>query len=122
MAHFARIEDGIVQQVIVIGNDDAPDPYPESETLGQAFIASLGFGGEWRQTSYNGTFRLNYAGIGYEYREDIDGFIPPQPFPSWLLDESTGLWEAPVPYPEGDGMYQWDEDAQEWVPVDPVAS
>jgi len=67
-------------------------------------------------------FRLNYAGIGYEYREDIDGFVPPQPFPSWLLNESTGLWEAPFPYPEGDGMCQWDEDAQEWVPVDPVAS
>jgi hypothetical protein len=81
MAHFAQIEDGIVQQVIVVSNDDAPDPFPESEALGQAFIASLGLGGEWRQTSYHGTFRGCYAGIGYTYDPELDEFIPPEPEP-----------------------------------------
>jgi hypothetical protein len=79
MAHFAQIVDGIVQQVIVISNDDAPDPFPESEPLGQAFIASLGLGGEWRQTSYNSSFRGAYAGIGYTYDPELDEFIPPEP-------------------------------------------
>jgi hypothetical protein len=81
MAHFAQIQEGIVTQVIVISNDDAPDPFPESEALGQAFIASLGLGGEWRQTSYHGTFRGNYAGIGYTYDPELDEFIPPEPDP-----------------------------------------
>jgi hypothetical protein len=81
MAHFAEIEDGIVTQVIVVSNDDAPDPYPASEALGQAFIASLGLGGEWRQTSYHGTFRGCYAGIGYTYDPELDEFIPPEPDP-----------------------------------------
>lgn len=81
MAHFAQIDNGIVTQVIVISNDDAPDPYPASEPLGQAFIASLGLGGEWRQTSYHGTFRGCYAGIGYTYDPELDEFIPPEPEP-----------------------------------------
>jgi hypothetical protein len=79
MAHFAQIVDGIVQQVIVISNDDAPDPFPESEPLGQAFIASLGLPGEWKQTSYHSNFRGTYAGIGYAYDPDLDEFIPPEP-------------------------------------------
>jgi hypothetical protein len=115
MAHFARIENGIVHQVIVISNDDAPDPYPASEALGQAFIASLGLEGEWRQTSYNGTFRAHYAGIGYTYDADNDVFYAPQPYPSWLLNESAGIWEAPVPYPDDEGMYVWDEETGDWV-------
>jgi hypothetical protein len=81
MAHFAQIQDGIVTQVIVVSNDDAPDPFPESEALGQAFIASLGLGGQWVQTSYHGTFRGCYAGIGYTYDPDLDEFIPPEPEP-----------------------------------------
>jgi hypothetical protein len=81
MAHFAQIQNGIVTQVIVVSNDDAPDPYPASEALGQAFIASLGFGGEWVQTSYHGTFRGCYAGIGYTYDPELDEFIPPEPEP-----------------------------------------
>jgi hypothetical protein len=81
MAHFAQVENGIVQQVIVVSNEDAPDPFPESEALGQAFIASLGLGGEWMQTSYNGTFRGCYAGIGYRYDAELDEFIPPEPEP-----------------------------------------
>ena len=79
MAHFAQVDDdNIVREVIVISNDDAPDPYPESEPLGQAFIADvLGLPGVWLQTSYHGTFRGNYAGLGYTYDPAIDEFVPP---------------------------------------------
>jgi hypothetical protein len=81
MAHFAQVQDGIVTQVIVISNDNAPDPYPASEVLGQAFIASLGLGGEWVQTSYHGAFRDCYAGIGYRWDAELDEFVPPEPEP-----------------------------------------
>jgi len=78
MAHFARITDNIVQQVIVVGNDDCGGgDFPESEPIGQAFIASLGLAGEWRQTSYNGNFRGKYAGIGDVYDAELDQFISP---------------------------------------------
>ena len=79
MAHFARVnDDNIVEQVIVVSNDDAPDPYPESELLGQAFIADvLGLSGTWLQTSYHGTFRGKYAGGGDYYDPAIDEFGPP---------------------------------------------
>ena len=81
MAHFAQLDNNnIVQQVIVISNDDAPDPYPESEPIGQAFIAALGLPGVWLQTSYHGTFRGCYAGLGYTYDPDLDEFVaPPEP-------------------------------------------
>jgi hypothetical protein len=114
MAHFARVENGIVQEVHVISNNDAPDPYPASEALGQAFIASLGLEGEWRQTSYHGSFRAQYAGIGYTYDADNDVFYPPQPFPSWVLDENWN-WQAPHPAPDDGEEYGWDEDLGEWV-------
>jgi hypothetical protein len=114
MAYFAKIENGLVTQVISVSNNDAPDPAPEnSELLGQAFIASIGLEGEWKQTSFNGTFRFNYAGINYTYDETRDAFIPPQPYASWVLDEDTCLWVAPIPMPDGD--YVWDEDAGDWV-------
>ena len=78
MAHFARIENGIVREVIVIDNDDCGGgEFPESEPIGQAFIASIGLEGEWRQTSYNSHFRGTYAGIGYSYDQELDQFIPP---------------------------------------------
>lgn len=121
MAYFAQLnDDNVVLQVISVSNTDAPDPAPErSEPLGQAFIASLGLPGVWRQTSYNGRIRKNYAGIGYTYDETRDAFIPPQPYPSWLLDEATCRWEPPVPYPNDGEMYTWDEDTQTWEPVEP---
>lgn len=76
MAHFARIDDGIVREVIVIDNDDCGGgEFPESEPIGQAFIASIGLEGEWRQTSYNSNFRGTYAGIGYTF--DGGEFVPP---------------------------------------------
>jgi hypothetical protein len=79
MAHFAQVNDqNLVQRVIVVSNDNAPDPYPESEPLGQAFIADvLGLPGVWLQTSYNDNFRGRYAGHGYSYDPAIDEFVPP---------------------------------------------
>ena len=80
MAHFARIEDGIVREVIVVGNDDCGGgDFPESEPIGQAFIASIGLAGEWRQTSYNSNFRGTYAGIGYQFDAEADEFVAPEP-------------------------------------------
>lgn len=78
MAHFARIDSGIVREVIVIDNDDCGGgEFPESEPIGQAFIASIGLDGEWRQTSYNSNFRSAYAGVGFAYDGDADEFVPP---------------------------------------------
>lgn len=78
MAHFARIDDGIVREVIVVGNDDcAGGEYPASEAAGQAFINSIGLNGVWKQTSYNGNFRGTYAGIGFAYDSELDVFVAP---------------------------------------------
>lgn len=96
MAHFARIHNGTVAQIIVVSNDDAPDPYPDSEPLGQAFIADvLGLAGTWKQTSYNGNFRGRYAGIGFTYDPDRNAFIPPEPPDAIGFDEDTLTWIVP---------------------------
>jgi hypothetical protein len=81
MAHFARIDNNVVRQVIVISDDAVPDPAPDNEAAGQAFITDvLGLAGEWKQTSYNGNFRGRYAGVGYTYDPDLDEFVaPPEP-------------------------------------------
>lgn len=121
MAYFAQIaDDGTVLQVISVSNNDAPDPAPtHSEPLGQAFISDvLGLAGEWRQTSYNGTFRKQFAGIGWRYDTDADVFIAPQPFPSWTLDTNHD-WQAPIPRPS-EGAWYWDEASQTWLP-DPLS-
>jgi hypothetical protein len=112
MAHFAKVNNGIVEQVIVA----------EPEFF-QTFVDTSP--GEWIQTSYNthggvhtlgGTpFRKNYAGIGYTYDAQRDAFIPPKPFDSWVLNEDTCLWESPVPYPDDGNRYQWNEEAQNWM-------
>lgn len=122
MAYFAQIGyGGIVQQVISVSNDDAPDPAPaHSEPLGQAFIAdALGLPGEWRQTSYNGSFRRRYAGIGWRYDAEADVFIAPQPFPSWTLDANHD-WQPPTPMPAEGGPWSWDEATLSWVEVQPL--
>jgi len=123
MAHYAKIENNIVTQVIVA----------EPEFF-ETFVDSTP--GEWIQTSYNTrggvhygqdgepdggeALRKNYAGIGFTYDTEKDAFIPPKPYASWLLNEDTCLWEAPVAYPTDDQMYEWNEDAQTWdaVPED----
>lgn len=116
MANFAQIDtDGTVLQVIVISNQDAPDPAPShSEPLGQAFIAGFDLPGEWRQTSYNGSFRKQYCGPGYRYDADADVFIAPQPFPSWILDANHD-WQPPTPMPTKGGPWYWDENTLSWI-------
>jgi hypothetical protein len=120
LAHFAKIENNVVTQVIVVANKDTADANGvEKEYIGAAFCEKL-FGGTWKQTSYNGTIRKNYAGIGYTYNADIDAFVPPKPFASWTLNNETAQWEAPVPMPEDAGtgeppkMYSWDEATTSW--------
>jgi len=116
MAHFAQLdENNVVLQVIVVNNSDCLDSNgQESEAIGVAFCQSL-FGGNWKQTSYNGTMRKNYAGIGYTYDAARDAFIPPQPYASWLLDETTCLWNPPTPMPQDNKRYTWDEPTTSWV-------
>jgi hypothetical protein len=121
MAHYAKVNNGVVEQVIVAEAaffDNFVDSSP----------------GEWIQTSYNTrggvhyepdsntpsddqtkALRKNYAGIGYTYDSSKDAFIPPKPFDSWTLNEDSCLWEAPVPYPDDNNDYYWDEDTTSWV-------
>jgi hypothetical protein len=103
MAHFVELDnDNNVLKVIVVDNNDILDENGnESEEIGINFCTRL-LGGIWKQTSYNGNFRKNYAGIGYKYDEERDAFIPPKPFESWILNEETCQWVAPIPYPDED--------------------
>lgn len=119
MAHFAKVENGKVVQVIVAEQD---------------FIDSGVVGHGWVQTSYNTrgnvhygqdgqpdggiALRGNYAGIGYVYDAANDVFYAPQPFPSWILNNQTWLWESPVPYPDDNKLYRWDEDTTSWIEVE----
>jgi len=114
MGHFAKVNNGIVEQVIVA----------EPEFF-QTFVDSSP--GEWIQTSYNTRggqhpegrpLRKNYAGIGYSYDATRDAFIPPKPYASWVLNETTCLWESPVAYPTDGNMYRWDEATTAWVQVE----
>ena len=114
MSHFAKVENGVVVQVIVAEQD---------------VIDSGIFGHGWVQTSYNThggqhpegrPLRKNYAGIGYTYDSQRDAFIPPQPFPSWVINEETCLWSSPVPYPTDDKRYSWDEATTSWVEMGTV--
>ena len=117
MAHFAELnENNIITQVIVVANEELLDNGVESEVKGIAFCQSL-FGGNWKQTSYNGNIRKNYAGIGYTYDAGRDAFIPPKPFESWVLNEDTCRWDAPTPYPTDGKRYRWDEPTLSWVEV-----
>jgi hypothetical protein len=117
MAHFAKLENGVVTQVIVVDNKDCADASGvEKEYIGAAFCERL-FGGTWKQTSYNGNIRKNYAGVGYTFNEDIDAFVPPKPFNSWILNEETAQWEAPVAMPDDGQMYTWNEETVSWDAV-----
>src|SRR6056300_133089 len=113
MAHFAKVNNGIVEQVIVA----------EPEFF-DTFVDSTP--GEWIQTSYNTRggqhpegrpLRKNYAGIGYTYDRERDAFIPPQRYASWVLNEDTCLWDSPVPMPDDGKFYSWDEDTTSWIEV-----
>jgi len=104
MSHFAKVIDGIVTLVVVSEQD-----FINSGAIGDSFL--------WIQTSYNGNFRKNFADIGYTYDSVRDAFIPPQPHNSWLLDETTCQWEAPVAYPDDDTQYEWDEETTNWKEI-----
>lgn len=96
MAHFAKIENDVVVQVIVVDNKDTADANGvEKEYIGAAFCERL-LGGTWKQTSYNGNFRKNYAGLGYTYDAARDAFIPPKPSEDATLDEATCQWIVPA--------------------------
>ena len=118
MSHFARIdENGLVLQVVVVDNKDTADAFGvEKEHIGAAHLEKI-LGGTWKQTSYNGNMRKNYAGIGYTYRADIDAFVPPQPFASWILNSNTAQWEPPTPMPTDGKFYTWDEATTSWREV-----
>jgi hypothetical protein len=114
MAHFAKVNNGIVEQVIV-AEPDFFDTFVDTSP------------GQWIQTSYNtyggvhklgGTpLRKNYAGIGYTYDAQKDAFIPPKPYASWTLNEDTCLWEPPTPYPNDNKLYTWNESTTSWVEI-----
>lgn len=134
MAHFAEIdENNIVLRVLVTDNND-----PAGDEGYQWLIDNLG--GTWIKTSYNAVdgkrknpetgeitnepgFRKNYASIGMQYYEDLDAFIYPQPYPSWILNLDNYQWEAPVPYPiveeDSDEKYIWDENSTSWLLLPP---
>jgi hypothetical protein len=123
MAHFAKLdENNVVTEVIVVHNNELMDNGQELEANGIAFCQSL-FGGNWKQTSYNGNIRKNYAGIGYTYDAGRDAFIPPKPYASWVLVEETCQWKAPVDMPADAGTgeppkrYSWDEATTSWKEV-----
>ena len=121
MAHFAEIDsNNVVLRVIVVGNKDTADANGvEKEHIGAAFCERL-FGGTWKQTSYNGNKRKNYAGIGFTFDAGRDAFIPPKPYNSWVLNEETCQWKAPVDMPADAGTgeppkrYTWDEATVSW--------
>jgi hypothetical protein len=118
MAHFAQIdENNIVQQVIVVHNNELLDENGyEKESKGIQFCESL-LGGFWVQTSYNASFRKNFAGIGYTFDRVRQAFISPKPYNSWILNEDTCHWEAPTPMPDDGKMYSWDEKTTSWVEI-----
>jgi hypothetical protein len=117
MAHFAELDsNNVVLRVVVVDNKDTADAQGvEKEHIGAAYLERL-LGGTWKQTSYNGNLRKNYAGAGYTYNADIDAFVAPKPFPSWTLD-ANAQWQAPVPMPQDGQQYSWDEATQSWVVV-----
>jgi hypothetical protein len=120
MAHFAEIDaQGTVLRVVVVHNNELMDNGQESEAKGIAFCQSL-FGGNWVQTSYNGRIRKNYAGVGFTYDSQLDAFVPPKLFQSWVLNEQLCVWEAPVAMPDDGQRYVWNEATTSWVVMEGV--
>lgn len=109
MAHWAKIdENNLVTQVTVGDNNEPDEGY-------QWLVENLG--GTWIKTSYNGTIRKNFAGVGFTYDEKRDAFIAPKPFESWILDENTCCWVSPIPFPNDDKVYYWSENDNNWLEV-----
>jgi len=120
MAHFAKLDsDNKVIEIHVLNNEViTDDDGVEQEQLGIDFLSNLHGVEGWKQTSFNGNFRKNYAGKGGTYDSARDAFLKPQPFPSWILDEDTCIWEPPTAEPADAGvdgkLYAWNEDTQVW--------
>lgn len=107
MAHFAKVNSkNIVEQVLVV-----PD---EQENRGEEYLNEIGLEGRWIQTSFNNKIRGRFAAISMIYNEDLDVFTDPKPYNSWILDEYF-RWTAPIPYPNDDNSYEWDESTLSWV-------
>ena len=118
MAHYAFLDENNIVTEVIVGKDEGEDGIDWEAHYG-AFRGQV-----CKRTTYNTSggqhpsgnpFRKNYAGIGYSYDAARDAFIPPSPFPSWVLNEDTCLWDPPVPMPEDDQIYTWDEETQSWV-------
>jgi hypothetical protein len=120
MAHFAKLDkNNTVLSVHVVNNEVITIDGNESEQAGINFLTELEGYPLWKQTSYSGSFRKNYAGVGFIYDENRDAFIAPQPYSSWALNELTCQWEAPIPRPNDGKFYAWFEPNQAWIEVTP---
>lgn len=142
MAHYAKAENNsLVEQVLVVNNEDTFDSNgQESEIVGNTFLNNLlGGNSQWLKTSYNTrggihyqsdnntpsedqskAFRKNFAQIGYTYDEQRDAFIPPKPYPSWILDEFSCLWNPPISYPNDNQNYYWNENDLTWKLIENI--
>jgi hypothetical protein len=113
MAHYAFLNENNIVTEVITGID-------ETELI-EGLDPEVWYGNfrgqVCKRTSYNGNYRKNYAGIGFTYNQELDAFIPPKPYSSWILNENTCLWEAPIPYPNNQKMCQWDEFEQKWLEV-----
>jgi hypothetical protein len=109
MAHFAELDENNVVIRVLVTDNDAPNE-------GHDWLIET-FGGSWVKTSYNSSIRKNFAGIGFYYDAELDAFIPPKPFDSWILIEETAQWQAPIPYPNDGLIYCWSEDSLDWEAV-----
>jgi hypothetical protein len=118
MAHYAFLDENNIVTEVITGIDETElIEGLDTETWYGNFR-----GQTCKRTSYNGNYRKNYAGLGYTYDEDRDAFIAQKPFASWVLDEETCLWEAPVAYPADGERYIWDEEAVDWAPIEPESA
>ena len=106
MSHFAELDENNVVTRVLVGDNSLPNEGYDW------FVENLG--GTWVQTSYNATIRKHYAGVGFSYSEELDAFIPPKPFDSWVLDEESCTWEAPIDYPTDGLYYVWNEQELDW--------
>lgn len=119
MAHFAELDalDRVIRVIVVDNNDNLDPDGNENEVYGAKFCRELFGGGQWVQCSYNGNIRIRFPGIGYTFDKTRDAFIPPKPYPSWILNEGTLVWNPPSNPPADhsiDNLYTWNERFQRW--------
>ena len=110
ISHFAELDENNIVLRVLVGDDSLPNEGYDW------FVENLG--GRWIQTSYSAKIRKNYAGVGFRYDEELDAFIPPQPFLSWTLNEETAQWMSPTPFPQDGRKYNWDEETLTWKEVE----